>query len=145
MVCPSKNVGRNLKRILKIKGYSQQYFAGMANVEVRTVGRWVNDGINQIDLIAFVAHTLGVRLIDLISDDEVYPLYRHFCRGFLTVRAFALYGLLFFINCIGFCFCERSIESQIASQSASSINTFATSFLLYANEYKKCQWSFIAA
>ena len=59
-ITPEK-VGENLKRLIKESEYrTQERFAEEAFVDVRTVRRWVQKGIDSISTIAMVADILDV-------------------------------------------------------------------------------------
>lgn len=53
--------GKKLKRLIKESNYcTQEKFAEAAGKDVRTVRRWIRDGINTIDCINEVAKALDV-------------------------------------------------------------------------------------
>ena len=59
-ISPEK-VGENLKRLIKESEYrTQERFAEEAFVDVRTVRRWVQNGIDSISTVAMVADILDV-------------------------------------------------------------------------------------
>ena len=57
---PSEKVGLNLKRLIKESGRTQESFAVKANIDERTLRRWLQKGINSISSISKVAEVLGV-------------------------------------------------------------------------------------
>ena len=60
----SKRIGANLKRLIKesnvLKHRTQECFAEAHNADVRTVRRWIKEGINDIYTVSEVAETLKV-------------------------------------------------------------------------------------
>ena len=59
-ISPEK-IGENLKRLIKESEYrTQERFAEEAFVDVRTVRRWVQNGIDSISTVAMVADILDV-------------------------------------------------------------------------------------
>ncbi|MBR2474609.1 MAG: helix-turn-helix transcriptional regulator [Clostridia bacterium] len=60
-------VGSNLKRIIKKSEYkTQESFAEGFGIEVRTVNRWVNDGIRDIDAVEDIASFLKIDVFELL-------------------------------------------------------------------------------
>ena len=56
-----EKIGTNLKRLIKESKYrTQERFADAAFVDVRTVRRWIQNGIDSITTVAMVADVLGV-------------------------------------------------------------------------------------
>ena len=63
-----KKIGSNLKHLIKESEYrTQERFAEKAFVDVRTVRRWVQNGIDSISTIAMVAEILDVDVMALLS------------------------------------------------------------------------------
>ena len=62
--------GANLKQELKNQGLTQEELADRAYRDVRTVNRWVNQGINSLEDIAFVASVLGVSVMSILAFDK---------------------------------------------------------------------------
>ena len=63
----SKRIGANLKRLIQESKYgTQEEFAEAYNADVRTVRRWIKNGINDIYTIEYVAKTLGVDVMALL-------------------------------------------------------------------------------
>ena len=58
-ISPEK-IGENLKRLIKESNCTQERFAEKAFVDVRTVRRWVQNGIDSISTVAMVADILDV-------------------------------------------------------------------------------------
>ena len=54
-------VGENLKILIKESAAkTQEEFAFEFGIDIRTVGRWVNEGIGKVDLIGDIAEYFGV-------------------------------------------------------------------------------------
>ena len=61
-------VGVNLKRAIKeSKWRTQEKFSEAFGAEVRTVGRWCNQGIDKFSLLQQIADFLGVDVYALLS------------------------------------------------------------------------------
>ena len=61
--------GANLKRLIKNSKYkTQEEFAFEFCTDVRTVGRWVNKGIKNLDTIQLIAAFFGVDALTLFSE-----------------------------------------------------------------------------
>lgn len=61
--------GANLKRLIKNSKYkTQEEFAFEFCTDVRTVGRWVNKGIKNLDTIQQIAAFFGVDTLTLFSE-----------------------------------------------------------------------------
>ena len=61
-------VGSNLKRAIKRSEWrTQERFAEAFGAEVRTVGRWCNEGIDKLSLIQQIADFLGIDVWTLLS------------------------------------------------------------------------------
>lgn len=63
----SLKVGKNLKSIIKRKGYTQKQFAEQMNVDPTTVRRWLGRGIKDIDTISAIAKFLDIALTDILK------------------------------------------------------------------------------
>ena len=64
----NKIVGANLKRaIKKSKWRTQEKFSEAFGAEVRTVGRWCNQGIDKLSLIQQIADFLEIDVFALLS------------------------------------------------------------------------------
>lgn len=60
-------VGRNLKNIIKKSKYkTQEVFAAEYGTDVRTVSRWVNEGLRDLDAIQDIALFLNVDVFELL-------------------------------------------------------------------------------
>lgn len=64
----------NLRRLLKSKKITQEQFSEIMRCDTRTIGRWLQGGINRLDVLADIAFELGVSVGDLISSDDEVPL-----------------------------------------------------------------------
>ena len=66
---PCLVAGANLKRFIKNSRYrTQQRFAIEFCVDVRTVGRWINEGINDLTLINQLANFFDKSILDFLSE-----------------------------------------------------------------------------
>ena len=64
----NKIVGANLKRaIKKSKWRTQEKFSEAFGAEVRTVGRWCNQGIDKLTLVQQIADFLEIDVFTLLS------------------------------------------------------------------------------
>jgi hypothetical protein len=62
------NVGENLKRAIKeSKWKTQEKFSEAFGAEVRTVGRWCNQGIDKLSLVQQIADFLEIDVFTLLS------------------------------------------------------------------------------
>ncbi len=60
--------GENLKRLIKESKYhTQEEFAFEFGTDVRTVGRWINKGIKNLDTIQQIADFFGVDALSILS------------------------------------------------------------------------------
>ena len=66
----SQVAGDNLKSLIRksTKYRSQDDFAFDFGVEIRTLSRWLNQGIKNIDTIKELADFLSVDILDLLQD-----------------------------------------------------------------------------
>ena len=63
-----KIVGANLKRAIKeSKWKTQEKFSEAFGAEVRTVGRWCNQGIDKLSLVQQIADFLEIDVFTLLS------------------------------------------------------------------------------
>ena len=61
--------GANLKRLIKNSKYkTQEEFAFEFCTDVRTVGRWVNKGIKNLDTIQQIAEFFDIDALTLLSE-----------------------------------------------------------------------------
>lgn len=59
-------VGKNVKRIIKEKGFTQEEFAEKMFVDPTTVRRWLAHGIKDIDTIRSIADLFGIDVMDIL-------------------------------------------------------------------------------
>ena len=63
----SVKAGKNLKRIIKEKGFTQEQFAEQMYVDPTTVRRWLAHGIKDIDTISTIADFFGINVMDILK------------------------------------------------------------------------------
>lgn len=67
----SKVVGTNLKREIKQSRYrTQDNFAFEFGAETRTVSRWLNEGLRDMDVAEEIAIFLGIETLWLFIEEE---------------------------------------------------------------------------
>ena len=60
--------GANLKRLIKESKYcTQEEFAFKFGPDVRTVGRWINKGIKNLDTVQEIADFFGIDALSILS------------------------------------------------------------------------------
>lgn len=65
--CLSKTAGANIKQLIKNSQYkTQEEFAYQFGTDVRTVSRWVNQGIDSIDTISQIADFFDVTVESIL-------------------------------------------------------------------------------
>lgn len=65
----SQIAGNNVKRIIKESVYkTQEEFAYSFGAEIRTVSRWLNSGIKNIDTLQEIAEFLEVDVLSLLNE-----------------------------------------------------------------------------
>lgn len=63
----SLSVGEHLKTAIKESVHkTQEQFASAFSADVRTVNRWINEGMRDLDVIENVAEFLGIDVFTLI-------------------------------------------------------------------------------
>lgn len=63
--------GINLKRLIKKSKYrTQEAFAYQFGAEIRTVSRWLNSGIRNIDTIKEIADFFAINMLELLKNEE---------------------------------------------------------------------------
>lgn len=66
---PCLVAGANLKRFIKNSKYrTQQRFAMEIATDVRVVNRWINDGINSLTTLNYLANFFGVSILEFLSE-----------------------------------------------------------------------------
>lgn len=63
----SARAGKNLKRIIKEKGFTQEQFAEQMYVDPTTVRRWLAHGIKDIDTISTIAEIFDIDVMDILK------------------------------------------------------------------------------
>ena len=63
----SVKAGKNLKRIIKEKGYTQDKFAELMYVDPTTVRRWLAHGIKDIDTLSTIADFFDISVMDILK------------------------------------------------------------------------------
>ena len=63
----SARAGKNLKRIIKEKGFTQEQFAEQMYVDPTTVRRWLAHGIKDIDTISTIAKIFDMDVMDILK------------------------------------------------------------------------------
>ena len=67
----SQIAGENVKRLIKESRYrTQEGFASAFGAELRTVNRWLNIGIKQIDTLQEIADFFSVEITILLQNNE---------------------------------------------------------------------------
>lgn len=60
--------GANLKRLIKESKYrTQEEFSFKFGPDVRTVGRWINKGIKNLDTVQEIADFFGIDALSILS------------------------------------------------------------------------------
>ena len=63
--------GINLKRLIRESKYrTQENFAYEFGAEIRTVSRWLNAGVKNIDTLEEIAYFLDIDIFDLLKKKE---------------------------------------------------------------------------
>ena len=63
----SVKAGKNLKRIIKENGYTQDNFAKRMYVDPATVRRWLAHCIRDIDTLSTIADFFGISVMDILK------------------------------------------------------------------------------
>ena len=66
----AKMAGNMLRRLISENYNSQMDFAYDYGAEIRTVNRWINEGINKIDVVESLARFFGKNIIEFFQIDE---------------------------------------------------------------------------
>lgn len=65
----SQIAGDNLKKIIKESVYkTQEEFAYSFGAEIRTVSRWLNSGIKNLDTLQEIAEFLNIDVLSLLKE-----------------------------------------------------------------------------
>lgn len=62
----SVNAGKNLKRIIKEKGFTQDEFAFQFGTDPANLRKWIAHGINKISTIEALSRFLNVGVMDIL-------------------------------------------------------------------------------
>lgn len=65
---PQQIAGRTLRRLIQENYSSQEEFAYDYGLEIRTVSRYINNGINKIDIIQQLADFFKIDFVDFFVD-----------------------------------------------------------------------------
>ena len=66
----SRIAGDNLKKIIKQSNYkTQEEFAYAFGAEIRTVSRWLNGGIKNLDTLQEIAEFLNIDVLSLLKEE----------------------------------------------------------------------------
>lgn len=66
---PQQLAGRTLRRLIQENYATQEDFAEDYGIEIRTVSRYINNGINKVDAIQELAVFFNVPLIDFFAEN----------------------------------------------------------------------------
>lgn len=65
----SQIAGDNLKKVIKDSAYkTQEEFAYSFGAEIRTVSRWLNSGIKNLDTLQEIAEFLNLDVLSLLKE-----------------------------------------------------------------------------
>ena len=64
---PERQAGETLRRLIQENYSSQEEFAYERHFELRTVNRWINNGINKINIVQELADIFGVEFKDFFQ------------------------------------------------------------------------------
>lgn len=62
----SVKAGKNLKRIIKEKGYTQESFANELGTDSSNLRRWLCHGINKLSTIEEIADFFDISVLDIL-------------------------------------------------------------------------------
>lgn len=83
-----RSVGSYLKRELKKRNVTQEAFSDDFGVDVRTVRRWVTNGVHSLDVVVEIACYFGVSLRDVLSDEDGVPFCLDIKLKEIPIRTF---------------------------------------------------------
>ena len=66
-ITPSQLAGNTLRRLIQENYNSQEEFANDYGLEIRTVSRYLNSGINKVDTIQELAAFFNVAFVEFFS------------------------------------------------------------------------------
>lgn len=56
--------GKNLKKFIKAKNYTQEKFAFKINRDPSTIRKWIKNGINQLSVLEELSLSLGIAITE---------------------------------------------------------------------------------
>ncbi|MCD7894083.1 MAG: helix-turn-helix transcriptional regulator [Erysipelotrichaceae bacterium] len=65
---PQQKAGQKLRQLLKENNISQEQFAKLFNIDVRTCNRYINVGINKIDVLQQLADYFNIDIEEFFED-----------------------------------------------------------------------------
>ena len=71
------NVSKNIRTILKERQMNQQDFADLINYSYKQAGRFLRDGIKDLDLIQYIADVLKIEAGELLGIEELSHFLVH--------------------------------------------------------------------
>ena len=63
----SAKAGKNLKRIIKENGFTQEQFAEQMYVDPTTVRRWLANGIDKLSILEEIAKFFNISVLDILE------------------------------------------------------------------------------
>lgn len=66
---PQQIAGKKLRRLIQQNYSSQEAFAEDYGIEIRTVSRYINNGINKIDAVQELASFFNVSFLDFFKEE----------------------------------------------------------------------------
>ena len=70
----SVSAGKNLKRIIKEKGYTQEGFADEFGTDRANLRKWLSHGINKISTIEQIAEFFNISVWDILKSGVFFIL-----------------------------------------------------------------------
>ena len=67
---PQQIAGKTLRRLIRENYTSQQEFADEYGMEIRSVNRYINNGINKLDIIQELAQYFNLTVIEFLTDTD---------------------------------------------------------------------------
>lgn len=67
----AKQVGRNLKKLFAKYGKTYEDVAKILNTDPRTIGRWVQNGLDKLSTIEWIAEKFGIEAKDIIYPKDL--------------------------------------------------------------------------
>ncbi|MDE6407877.1 MAG: helix-turn-helix domain-containing protein [Anaeroplasmataceae bacterium] len=66
----TERIGQNFKKLLKKEGLTYEKFAELMPCNSRTVGRWVQNGIDDVRIILRIAEIFQIEVEDIMFSNE---------------------------------------------------------------------------